>query len=259
MNSFTYGPANTQCRHASAMPWRAAILCLFHPDCNRWSRILTGSAKRTKRWGRLICSGRGLPVWHGCLLVTASGESHPALKQNSSSMYCMREISKLQPLFRKSSRGEGGSGLGWYFAPMGERTRRLLAQGSRGRYAQRDGRLLGERLPVIVCLTWAKRVGNTYRVSFGRRNADAIAMNTPRRLCGTMPPTHVSHPPTSFMSMWFSRTSDLRISAAKSPSRHRLHILKYVRVCPHEHACGIRSGARQAHVFKLCTRTCAQI
>ena len=30
-------------------------------------------------------------------------------------------------------------------------------------------------------------------------------MNTPRRLCGTMPPTHVSHPPTSFMTMWFSR------------------------------------------------------
>ena len=130
---------------------------------------------------------------------------------------------------------------------------------SRARYAQRDGRLLEERLPVIVCLTWAKRAGNTYRVSFRCRNADAIAMNSPRRLCGTMPPTHVSHPPTSFMSMWFSRTSDLRISAAKSPSRHRLHILKHVRVCPREHACGIRPGARQAHVFKLCTWTLAQI
>lgn len=46
----------------------------------------------------------------------------------------------------------------------------------------------GERLPVIVCLTWAKRAGNTYRVSFGCRNADAIAMNTPRRLCGTDAP-----------------------------------------------------------------------
>ena len=78
---------------------------------------------------------------------------------------------------------------------------------------------------------------------------DRTTMNTLRRLCGTMPPTHVSHPPTSFMSMWFSRTSDLRISAAKSPFRHRLHILKHVRVCPREHACGIRPGARQAHVF----------
>ncbi len=119
MNSFTYGPANTQCRHASAMPWRAAILCLFHPDCNRWSRILTGSAKRTKRWGRLICSGRGLPVWHGCLLVTASGESHPALKQNSSSTHCMRESSKLQPLCGKFlEKGSDGVCRGWRLARL---------------------------------------------------------------------------------------------------------------------------------------------
>lgn len=87
----------------------------------------------------------------------------------------------------------------------GERASLAGAGKSRARYAQRDGRLLGERLPVIVCLTWAKRAGNTYRVSFGCRNAGTIAMNTPRRLCGTMPPTHVSHPPTSFMTMWFSR------------------------------------------------------
>lgn len=113
-----------------------------------------------------------------------------------------------------------------------------------------------------------KRAGNMHRVSLGgrygrprgkrlreasryRRNAtlfdygvtqDRTTMNTPRRLCGTMPPTHVSHPPTSFMSMWFSRTSDLRISAAKSPSRHRLHILEHVWVRPHEHACWYSLG-----------------
>ena len=98
MNSFTYGPANTHQRYARQLPRRAAILCLFHPDCNRWSRIFTGSAKRTKRGGRLICSGRGLPAWRARLLVTASGESHPALKQNSSCPYCMREGDRLQPL-----------------------------------------------------------------------------------------------------------------------------------------------------------------
>ena len=135
-----------------------------------------------------------------CLLVTASGESHPALKQNSSSTYCMREISKLQPLFRKSSRWQGGSDLGSGLRSDGGEGASLAGAGkSRARYAQRDGRLLEERLPVIVCLTWAKRAGNTYRVSFGCRNADTIAMNTPRRLCGTMPPTHVSHPPISFL------------------------------------------------------------
>ena len=133
----------------------------------------------------------------------------------------------------------------------GERASLAGAGKSRARYAQRDGRLLGERLPVIVCLTWAKRAGNTYRVSFGCRNADTIAMNTPRRLCGTMPPTHVSHPPTSFMQMWFSRTSDLRISAARSPSSHRHHILEHVRVRPREHACG--------HSLGRTTGSCAQI
>lgn len=80
---------------------------------------------------------------------------------------------------------------------------------SRTRYAQRDDRLLEERLPVIVRLTWAKRAGNTYRVSFGCRNADAIAMNTPRRLCGTMPPTHVSHPPTSFLCSCCTETGHI--------------------------------------------------
>ena len=125
------------------------------------------------------------------------------------------------------------------------------AEKSRARYAQRDGRLLEERLPVIVCLTWAKRAGNTYRVSFGCRNADTIAMNTLRRLCGTMLPTHVPYPPISFMSMWFSRTSDLRISAVKSPSRHRLHILEHVRVRPREHACG--------HSLGRTTGSCVQI
>ena len=173
------------------------------PDSHRISQA-------NEALGRLICSGRGLPVWHGCLLVTASGESHPALKQNSSSTYCMREISKLQPLFRKSSRGEGGSSLGPVLrADGGERASLAGAGKSRARYAQRDGRLLGERLPVIVCLTWAKRAGNTYRVSFGCRNADAIAMNIPRRLCGTMPPTHVSHPPTSFLCSCCTETGHI--------------------------------------------------
>ena len=114
MNSFAYGPANTHQRHARQLPRRAAILCLFHPDCNRWSRILTGSAKRAKRGGRLICSGRGLPAWHACLLVTASGESHPALKQNSSSAYCMREGDRLQPLCGKFlEKGGDGAIRGW--------------------------------------------------------------------------------------------------------------------------------------------------
>lgn len=140
----------------------------------------------------------------------------------------------------------------WCFEPMGGEGASLAGAGkSRARYAQRDGRLLGERLPVIVCLTWAKRAGNTYRVSFGCRNADTIAMNTPRRLCGTMPPTHVSHPPTSFMPMWFSRTSDLRISTARSSSSHRHHILEHVRVHPREHACG--------HSLGRTTGSCAQI
>lgn len=135
---------------------------------------------------------------------------------------------------------------------MGEEGASLAGAGkSRARYAQRDGRLLGERLPVIACLTWVKRAGNTYRVSFGCRNADTIAMNTPRRLCGTMPPTHVSHPPTSFMPMWFFQTTDLRISAAKSPSRHRFHILKHVRVRPREHACW--------HSLGRTTGSCVQI
>ena len=136
-------------------------------------------------------------------------------------------------------------------ADGGEGASLVGAGKSRARYAQRDGRLLEERLPVIVRLTWTKRAGNTYRVSFGCRNADAIAMNTLRRLCGTMPPTHVSHPPTSFMSMWFSRTSDLRISAAKSPFRHRLHILEHVWVRPHEHACW--------HSLGRTTGSCVQI
>ena len=122
MNSFTYGPANTHQRHARQLPRRAAILCLFHPDCNRWSRILTGSAKRTKRDRRLICSGRGLPVWLSCLLVTASGESHPALKQNSSSTYCMRESSKPQPLCGKFlEKGSDGAIRGWRLARLASR------------------------------------------------------------------------------------------------------------------------------------------
>ena len=98
----------------------------------------------------------------------------------------------------------------------GERASLAGAGKSRARYAQRDGRLLGERLPVIVCLTWAKRAGNTYRVSFGCRNAGTIAMNTPRRLCGTMPPTHVSHPPISFLCSCCTETGLFRAISDRS-------------------------------------------
>lgn len=52
----------------------------------RWAPHLLGS-----RTSSLTC----------CLLVTASGESHPALKQNSSSTHCMRESGRLQPLCGK--------------------------------------------------------------------------------------------------------------------------------------------------------------
>lgn len=134
-----------------------------------------------------------------------------------------------------------------------------------------------EKTRPFPTLTWMKRAGNMHRVSLGgryggprgkrlreasryRRNAtlfdygvtqDRTTMNTLRRLCGTMPPTHVSHPPTSFMPMWFFQTTDLRISAAKSPSRHRLHILKHVRVRPREHACW--------HSLGRTTGSCVQI
>ena len=84
-------------------------------------------------------------------------------------------------------------------------------------------------------------------------------MNTPRRLCGTMPPTHVSHPPISFMSMWFSRTITCGFQLQ---SRHTAigSIVSNMYGCARASIpVGIRSGARQAHVFKLCTRTCAQI
>lgn len=110
-----------------------------------------------------------------------------------------------------------GSGLGSVLRADGGEGASLAGAGkSRARYAQRDGRLLEERLPVIVCLTWAKRAGNTYRVSFGCRNADAIAMNTPRRLCGTMPPTHVPHPPTSFLCSCCTETGPFRAISDRS-------------------------------------------
>lgn len=155
------------------------------------------------------------------------------------------------------------------FAPMGKRTRCLLAQGSRGRYAQRDGRLLEERLPVIVCLTWAKRAGNTYRVSFGCRNADAIAMNTPRRLCGTMPPTHVSHPPTSFLCSCCTETGLFRAISDRSRGagvesplaylrrRRVLCTLPILQPCALRHALHcygcVRSGLREAICLALGT------
>ena len=118
----------------------------------------------------------------------------------------------------------------WCFEPMGGGDALLAGAGkSRARYAQRDGRLLEERLPAIVCLTWAKRAGNTYRVSFGCRNADAIAMNTPRRLCGTMPPTHVSHPPTSFLCSCCTETGPFRAISDRSRGAGVESSLAYLR------------------------------
>lgn len=81
-----------------------------------------------------------------------------------------------------------------------------------------------EKTRPFPTLTWMKRAGNMHRVSLGgryggprgkrlreasryRRNAtlfdygvtqDRTTMNTLRRLCGTMPPTHVPHPQISF-------------------------------------------------------------
>lgn len=152
---------------------------------------------------------------------------------------------------------------------MGERTRRLLAQGSRGRYAQRDGRLLEERLPVIVCLTWAKRAGNTYRVSFGCRNVDTTAMNTPRRLCGTMPPTHVSHPPTPFLCSCCTEKGSFRAISDRSRGagvesplaylrrRRVLCTLPILRPCTSQHALHclgcVKSGLHEAIFLALDT------
>lgn len=217
MNSFAYGPANTHQRHARQLPRRAAILCLFHPDCNRWSRILTGSAKRTKRGGRLTCSGRGLPAWHARLLVTASGESHPALKQNSSSPYCMRESGRLQPLCGKFLE-EGGDGAirGWRLARLASRKRVMRRKGAslpnlnldetRGKHAssifgvsKRETRKTDSARNLVLA---ARRKIMQPRQSaapcnYGKAQVRAT-MNTLRRLCATMPPTHVPHPPFSF-------------------------------------------------------------
>lgn len=38
---------------------------------------------------------------------------------------------------------------------------------------------------------------------------DRTTMNTLRRLCGTMPPTHVSHPPTSFLCSCCTETGHI--------------------------------------------------
>ena len=217
MNSFAYGPANTHQRHARSLPWRAAILCLFHPDCNRWSRILTGSAKQTKRGGRLICSGRGLPAWHACLLVTASGESHPALKQNSSSPYCMRERERLQPLCGKFlKRGGDGAIRGWRLARLASQKRVTRRKGApvpnlnldetRGKHASsifgRSIREAARKASARSLAVSARRKIMQPRqgaapCNYGEAQVRAT-MNTLRRLCATMPPTHVPHPPFSF-------------------------------------------------------------
>ena len=58
----------------------AANICLFHPDCNRWPRIFTGSAWKPHGLRRVA----GLPEALGCAAVlTASEDFHLALKQNS--------------------------------------------------------------------------------------------------------------------------------------------------------------------------------
>lgn len=217
MNSFAYGPANTHQRHARQLPRRAAILCLFHPDCNRWSRILTGSAKRTKRGGHLICSGRGLPAWYARLLVTASGESHPALKQNSSSPYCMRESGRLQPLCGKFlEKGGDGAIRGWRPACPVSRKRVTRRKGvpipnlnldeTRGKHASS---IFGVSIREAARKVSARSLAAAARrkimqprqgaapCNYGEAQVRAT-MNTLRRLCATMPPTHVPHPPISF-------------------------------------------------------------
>lgn len=88
----------------------------------------------------------------------------------------------------------------------------------------RENGSLEEKARPFPTLTWMKRAGNMHRVSLGRRHGrprgkrlreasryrrnatlsdygvtqDRTTMNTLRRLCGTMPPTHVPHPPISF-------------------------------------------------------------
>ena len=65
---------------------------------------------------------------------------------------------------------------------------------------------LRERLRLLPGLTQTKRAGNMHRVSLRCRSAsprksgkaqDRAITNTPRRLCGVMPPTHTPHPPIS--------------------------------------------------------------
>ena len=217
MNSFAYGPANTHQRHAPVIAVARCDSCLFHPDCNRWSRILTGSAKRTKRGGRLTCSGRGLPAWHARLLVTASGESHPALKQNSSSPYCMREGDRLQPLCGKFlEKGGDGAIRGWRLARLASRKLVARRKGAplpnlnldetRGKHASSifgvSTREAARKAPARSLAIAARRKIMQPRqgaapCNYGEAQVRAT-MNTLRRLCGMMPPTHVPHPPFSF-------------------------------------------------------------
>ena len=102
---------------------------------------------------------------------------------------------------------------------------RFEAGGSRA--SRRENGACEEKTRPFPTLTWMKRAGNMHRVSLGcrygrprgkrlreasrqRRNAtlfdygvtqDRTTMNTLRRLCGTMPPTHVPHPPFLFCAV----------------------------------------------------------
>ena len=58
-------------------------VCLFHPDCNRWSRNFTGSALLRLRIAPLRPGSRTSSSLQMQPLVTASEDFHLALKQNS--------------------------------------------------------------------------------------------------------------------------------------------------------------------------------
>lgn len=120
-----------------------------------------------------------------------------------------------------------------------------------------------EKTRPFPTLTWMKRTGNMHRVSLGgrygrprgkrqreasrqRRNAtlsdygvtqDRTTMNTLRRLCGTMPPTHVPHPPISFAVQLLHRNGPyLRVFSKgktldRAQERSRSPWFSVLRVC----------------------------
>ena len=117
----------------------------------RWAPHLLGS-----RTSSLTC----------CLLVTASGESHPALKQNSSSTHCMRESGRLQPLCGKFLEKGGGG--------------RFEAGGSRA--SRRENWSLEEKAPPLPNLNLDETRGKHASSIFGVSTREAARKASARSL-----------------------------------------------------------------------------